>query len=196
VRLHTPLAVACFLVFAILALAQNGTPTQPAGGQQSQNQRPAPNLNLDRLNNADLARLLELIGTRTVSAQMAEQTKAIRKQFTPQTLALTNWRGDTFQSSLDVKIESRITPAALSSRWAPIYTRHFTAEEIKAIVAFYESPAGRRLLEESPALLQESLAAAEQWRRDTVADIRKELDAEFPRAREIEQAQQVTTQKP
>jgi hypothetical protein len=29
-----------------------------------------------------------------------------------------------------------------------------------------------------------------------VADIRKELDAEFPRAREIEQAQQVTTQKP
>ena len=45
-------------------------------------------------------------------------------------------------------------------------------------------------------LLKESFAAAEKLRRDTVADVRKELDAEFPAAKETEQALQVTSQKP
>lgn len=195
-KLHTPLAVACLLVSTILAIAQNQTPKQQAGSEQSHKQQPAPDPKLDRPQDANLYRLLELIGARTVSAQMAQQTKAIRKQFAPRTLTLTNWRGETFQSSLEAKIESRITPAALSARWAPIYAGHFTTEEIKAIVVFYESPAGRKLLEESPVLLQESFAAAEKLRRDTVADIRKELDAEFPGAKETEQALQVTSQKP
>ena len=74
--------------------------------------------------------------------------------------------------------------------------RHFTPEEIKAIVVFYETPAGRKLLVESPALLQESFAAAQEWRSETVADILKEMDVEFPGAKETEQALKVTAHKP
>ena len=195
-RLHTPLAVACLLVSSSLALAQNQNPTQQAASQQTQKQPPAPGPKLDWAEDADLSRLLELIGTRTVSALMVQQIMAMKKQFAPRTLTLTNWSKETFQSALEAKIQARITPAALAARWAPIYVRHFTPEEIKAIVVFYETPAGRKLLVESPALLQESFAAAQEWRRETVADILKEMDVEFPGAKETEQALQVTAHKP
>jgi hypothetical protein len=196
VKLHTPLAVACLLVSISLALAQNQAPAQQATGQQTRNQQPAPEAVLDRARDADLSRLLELIGTQTVTALMTQQVMAIKKQFAPRTLALTNWHKESFQSSLEAKIHSRIIPAALAARWAPIYVRHFTPEEIKAIVVFYETPAGKKLLAESPALLQESYAAAQELRRETVADILKEMDVEFPGAKETEQALQVTPQKP
>jgi hypothetical protein len=179
-----------------LALAQNQAPAQQSAGHQTGKQQAAPEAALDRGPDADLSRLLELMGTRTVTALMTEQAMALNKKFKPRTLTLTNWRSETFQSSLEAKIRSRIVPAALEARWAPIYVRHFTPEEIKAIVVFYETPAGRKLLAESPALLQESYAAAQEWRRETVADILKEMDVEFPGAKETEQALQVTSQKP
>ena len=51
-----------------------------------------------------------------------------------------------------------------------IYARHFTAAQLRAIVAFLESPAGRAYTGALPALLPE-IAAAMQG-RDLAADIR------------------------
>ena len=195
-KLHTPLAVACLLVPASLAQAQNQTASLLSPSRQTQKQQTASEPKLDRAQDADLKRLMELIGAPQASAQLAQQWMAIKKQFAPRTLALTNWRHETFQSALEAKIASRITAAAIAARWAPILARHFTAEEINAIVQFYESPAGRKFTAEQPAILKESYAATQDWRRETITDILKELEAEFPGARETEQALQVTARKP
>ena len=189
---HTPLAVACLLFSTGLAPDSKQNSAQQNGAPAEEKRQSSGDQNAGAAPEADLRRLLELIGAPQASAQIVQQTLALKKKFAPRTLTLTNWRRETFQTALETKIQARFTADALAARWAPIYARHFSPEEIQAILQFYESAAGRKLLAEQPAILQESFSAAQEWRRETVADILKEMAVEFPGARESEQALQVT----
>lgn len=41
----------------------------------------------------------------------------------------------------------------------PVYQRHFTNADIDAVLAFYSSPTGQKLLNELPSIMQESMVA-------------------------------------
>lgn len=43
----------------------------------------------------------------------------------------------------------------------PIYQKHISKADLNAIVAFYSSPVGQRLLEEQPAILSEAMEAGQ-----------------------------------
>lgn len=45
----------------------------------------------------------------------------------------------------------------------PIYTRHLTTEDMRAIIAFYESLAGQKILDKTPAIMEDSMKAGERW---------------------------------
>ena len=47
-----------------------------------------------------------------------------------------------------------------------IYAKHFTEAELKDIVAFYRTPAGKKMIAQEPAAIKESLDAAQQWAND------------------------------
>ncbi|MGW8391147.1 DUF2059 domain-containing protein [Pseudoduganella sp. HUAS MS19] len=44
----------------------------------------------------------------------------------------------------------------------PLYARHFTQEDVKALTAFYRSPVGKKSLEVMPVLMGESAQAAQK----------------------------------
>ena len=44
-----------------------------------------------------------------------------------------------------------------------IYASHFTEQELKDILAFYNSPAGKKLLAEQPKVVDSSLKYAQEW---------------------------------
>ena len=46
---------------------------------------------------------------------------------------------------------------------ARIYATHFTEPELKQLLAFYQSPVGRKALVEEPKVVQESMASAGAW---------------------------------
>lgn len=46
---------------------------------------------------------------------------------------------------------------------ATIYAKHFTEQELREIVAFYKTPAGKKMLAQEPVAINESLAAAQEW---------------------------------
>jgi len=46
---------------------------------------------------------------------------------------------------------------------AQTYARHFTEAELKDIVAFYKTPAGKKMIVQEPAAIKETLDAAQQW---------------------------------
>ncbi|WP_426170411.1 DUF2059 domain-containing protein [Pseudoduganella sp. R-34] len=50
----------------------------------------------------------------------------------------------------------------LYNQVVPLYTRHFTQDEVKALTAFYRSPAGKKSLEVMPVLMGESAQAAQK----------------------------------
>ena len=45
----------------------------------------------------------------------------------------------------------------------PIYAKHFSHDEIKQLIAFYQSPIGKRLIEEQPAIAQEAMQVGQAW---------------------------------
>jgi len=61
----------------------------------------------------------------------------------------------------------------------PIYHRYFTLDEIREMVAFYESAVGRKVVQVMPSMMQESMAAGQQWAQGLEAKLVKRLEARF-----------------
>jgi len=62
----------------------------------------------------------------------------------------------------------------------PMYDRHFSHEEIRALIQFYETSIGHRMIEVMPQIMQESMAAGEEWGRMRTGEILREMVEEFP----------------
>jgi len=51
----------------------------------------------------------------------------------------------------------------LINRLVPVYAKHYTHAEIKGLIAFYKTPLGRKSIEVSPVIAQESYATGQDW---------------------------------
>jgi len=45
----------------------------------------------------------------------------------------------------------------------PIYDKHLTHEEIRGLIAFYQTPLGAKLIAKMPAIAQDSMAVGMKW---------------------------------
>ena len=57
----------------------------------------------------------------------------------------------------------------------PIYEKYLTHEDIKGLIAFYETSAGRKLLAVMPQMHQESRQAGEIWGREFARTVQERL---------------------
>jgi hypothetical protein len=60
----------------------------------------------------------------------------------------------------------------------PIYAHHFSLEDVKALIAFYSTPAGQRILKEVPAVARESMIIGRQWGQAKAREIIQRLRSE------------------
>jgi len=51
----------------------------------------------------------------------------------------------------------------LQKMLVPVYKKYFTPEEVKSIIAFYESPVGKKLAGQTPQITTESMQVTQQW---------------------------------
>ena len=52
---------------------------------------------------------------------------------------------------------------SLSNRMAPIYKNHFTHQEIKELIEFYESELGKKMTNELASITKESIQLSHSW---------------------------------
>ena len=60
-------------------------------------------------------------------------------------------------------IEFDSTLPSLYDKLAVIYMEEYSKEDIKAMIAFYESPVGKKINEKSGVILEKSQAAGQEW---------------------------------
>lgn len=60
---------------------------------------------------------------------------------------------------------SEIKAGDLEAMEVPIYAKHFSDADLQALIDFYSSPVGKRVISEMPAVTQESMAAGQAWGR-------------------------------
>lgn len=63
------------------------------------------------------------------------------------------------------KLRTDLTPrfSELNNEMATFYATEFTEAELKDIVAFYQSPAGKKLLDRQPIVIDRSMKFAQDW---------------------------------
>lgn len=59
----------------------------------------------------------------------------------------------------------------------PIYQKHLTLADLKQIIAFYESPIGKKLGTATPLISKESMQVGQQLGMEIVTDIQKALQS-------------------
>ncbi len=76
------------------------------------------------------------------------------------------------------KLESSLDTKGMIEKLIPIYDKHYSLEDLKAVNAFYSTPAGQHLLTSMPAVMQESMAIGQTWGQQAAQDVMKALEAE------------------
>jgi uncharacterized protein len=62
---------------------------------------------------------------------------------------------------------------------ARIYASHFTEQELKEMLAFYQSPLGKKMITEEPKAIDESMQNAATWADNLSEDVMAKMRAEM-----------------
>jgi hypothetical protein len=114
--------------------------------------------------NANQALAEELLALMNMP-QTIEQSLAAMKQAMPAQLAqMSKAMGEELPAEAPQQTQRIMEIMAEELRWEKIeedyvalYAATFTAEELKGLIAFYQSPAGRAFVAKQPALMQRSM---------------------------------------
>ena len=72
-------------------------------------------------------------------------------------------------------VKQKMSWDKLRPQYVKLYDETYSAEEIDGILAFYQSPAGRAMLDKMPVILSKSIAIAQGMMGDIVPDIQRIL---------------------
>jgi uncharacterized protein len=112
----------------------------------------------------DIIRLLRISGTEKLTDQMLDVLIPQFKQLVPGI-------PDAFWAKFREKMN--INEFILAS--VPVYSKYYTHDEIKQLIIFYESPLGKRMIEVTPLLTQETMSIGQKWGEKLGQEIFNEL---------------------
>lgn len=133
---------------------------------------------------AQVDRLLEVMRARDTVTAVLPQVQASQQQMLAQMTA-----GQTLtpeqRASLDRITRQSGTSIARALSWEKleplyrdIYRRTFSAEDMDAMIGFYASPAGQKLLDKMPQLMQNTMSAMQTLLVPMLQDLQKSIEAE------------------
>ena len=121
----------------------------------------------DAAKRADIKKLMDVTGSGSLGVQAMNQMITLFKQ---------SKMGvpDKFWTDLMAEVD----PNELVEMCIPSYVKHFTHAEIKQLLAFYETPLGKKLIKTQPAIMQECMIAGQKWGQKLGEKVGKKLEAE------------------
>jgi uncharacterized protein len=75
----------------------------------------------------------------------------------------------------EIRAEAAASLDDFAEAGATIYMRHFTSAEIDALIAFYRSPLGQKVIETTPAIMQASMAAGGEWSKAVLVRVMERI---------------------
>ena len=111
-----------------------------------------------------IRKLMEMIGTADLGVQVSQQLLSQIRPAFPQV-----------PESLWTEVAESLDPAELTGLAIPIYDRHFTMEELQALIDFYTTPVGQKVVKKLPLVAQESNAIGQQWGETKALEIVQRL---------------------
>lgn len=135
-----------------------------------QKQQPAPIVELETAHPTQIAeqheraaKLQEIKRLMDISSVRQTMSNAVVAMWTAE-YQYEKKEGLTF-SAHDSKKERELVARldGLVEALVPVYDRHFSLEEIEGMIAFMETPVGKKMVAETPQLMVESMEAGRKW---------------------------------
>jgi hypothetical protein len=183
--MRTCLYVAALLIFGtVSAIAQSSLsstpakPSQQTAGASAAAQSTASS-KIDPAKEADIRKLLEVNGSTSVMLETMKSMMNGLKPLMTQALPAGEYREKLIEVFVQ-KFQGKINTDTFVTMAVPIFDKYFSHEEIKSMILFYQSPAGRKMAAMLPAVSTELRAAGEQWGRQLGRDAMEEVLDEHP----------------
>jgi uncharacterized protein len=173
---------------AIQGASQNPVSAAPQSAAAEDQTSPAAAKPIDPVKDADIRSLMELIGARD---QMQDAVGNSSEQYREKLLATVanNDKGQAFVTSFIESYQKKFDVGQLTEQLVALYDKHYTDDEIKALLQFYGSPLGQKVAAETPKIAREIQAASRTTGGQAAKDVLQALKAQNP---EIGQSARLT----
>jgi hypothetical protein len=123
----------------------------------------------------EIEKMLRLVGMEKLMEQVKTQMlTALRQQ-------IAGASGDYWK-----RFEEKFDTRELLQLVMPLYDKYYTMEDLKAINAFYESPAGQKVVTTLPQITQESMKIGQAWGEAMGKRVEREVQEELRQKKENE----------
>jgi hypothetical protein len=181
-KIGISLLMLSFIGFSCAAAqSSSGAPSlQPAAGQAGPFADGASaQQGIDPGKRADIQRLLEIAGTKNIMTSMMDSmTKSIRPLLVS-SLPPGQYREKLVDLFFD-RFQSKADPTQLLESAVPIYDKHFSHEEIKSLIKFYETPLGQKTISVLPQIATEMHDEGQKWGEQLGREAMQQVLAEHP----------------
>lgn len=100
----------------------------------------------------NIRKLMEVTGAGDMGVQMMNQMLPALKQMIPDAPA-------EFWTDVMAEVDGN----QIIELVIPVYQKYLSEEDVQAINAFYNTPAGKNLIQVQPAIIQESMMLGQEW---------------------------------
>jgi hypothetical protein len=134
---------------------------------------------IDPAKEADIRQLMDVTGAKDLGQQLMDagiaQFRASVTESQPD-----NPRAKQFADAFATRFEKHFDPRSLTETVIPIYDKHLSSEDLKELLAYYQSPFGQRMLKVLPEVAHESQLAGFRLGQKAAQEAMEDLKAEYP----------------
>jgi uncharacterized protein len=154
---------------------------------------PAAQAKIDPAKEADIRKLLELVGTKALISQTMESMSKSIKPLLTNSLP----PGDYREKLVDLffaKFTGKADVGHLLDLAVPVYDRNFSHQEIRSLIEFYQTPLGQKAIATLPKVTAEMQEQGRKWGEDLGKQCMVEVLSEHPELAEALNAAAQSTQ--
>ncbi len=123
---------------------------------------------------AKIERILALTNAQATIDQMFDQVKAMTaSQIPPGATPEQQAKAKEMTGKIMDLVKARMSWDKLRPQYAKAYDETFSTEEIDGMLSFYQSPAGRAMLEKMPQLISKTMTIAQSQMADILPEIQR-----------------------
>src|SRR6266403_5723749 len=172
------LALMVIYVATFLVAIQGASNTSVEASEQTSSME---NAAIDPAKEKDIRSLMELTGARETIKESASAAADQYREKVVET-ATNSDRAQVFTDAYLADFQKKFDTDAVTGQLVGIYGKHFTDDEIKGLVEFYNSPLGQKLAAEMPKISRESQRTAEMASTQAARLAWQDLRAEYSNA--------------
>lgn len=192
--MKTRVAVLCFLLIGFLsAQTKNPSPQASAQSKAAPSSTTVGPLKIDSGKEADIRRLMDLVGTRALVTQMMDSMEMNIKPLMTNSFPPGEYR-EKLIALFFAKFHSRAGAQQLLDLAVPAYDKYYTHEEIRGLIEFYGTPLGQKMVTVLPRLMGDLQAAGQKWGGQLGQDCMMEVLSEHPDLAKALEAAKTTAQ--